>query len=339
VVVAAVLAGSGGSIPRRLLYAGSLAGIAFVVAGWWYVKNAVRYGNPFYPLYFGHRGVPDAEYQALLDDIQQFGPRTLHNYLRIPVRFNTLGGLPLFVGWYVFPLAAFVSKARRGLLFLVAFVALYTTYWFFLGTHQTRFLANAESLVVILFAVILTQLDVVLLRVVAAATCVIAIAVGTSSNAFGGAQWHAALGRKVQSPSWDYAFGGQTRTAFLEKFFGCQYGAVAYAEAHLSGTVMDNWTQWHDTVLNIYENRVPFVGITPEPGVPVSVQLRRAGMDYIYLRERTKQRFGEETKAAPDTIEAQYYTARLPIEREALRHSTLIWHEDDCRIYRVNRTS
>jgi hypothetical protein len=81
---------------------------------------------------------------------------------------------------------------------------------------------------------------------------------------------------------------------------------------------------------------VPFIGITPEQGEPVAVQLKRADMRYIYIREGTKQRFGEETKAAPDTIEGQYYLARLPIEQQALRHSTVIWHEDDCRIYRVN---
>jgi hypothetical protein len=336
VVVVVVLARAREPMRRRVLYAGSLVAILVVVAGYWYAKNAIRHGNPFFPLYLGHAGVSDAEYQSLVDAIQQFGPRTLHDFLRIPLRFNGLGGLPLFVGCYLFPLAAFIPRARRGLLLLIAFVPLYAAYWFFLATHQTRFLANAESLVVILFAVILAHLDSIPLRALAAAVCALAILIGSPHVFEGSRGWHQVAARKVQSPWWNYAFGGESRTALLESYFGCEYGAVAYAQRHLSGIVMDNWTQWHDSVLSIYADKVPFVSFTPEAGTPLGVQLRRADMRYIYVREGVKQRFAAETKAAPDTIEGQYFLARIRLEGQALRHATLIWHEDDCRIYRVN---
>lgn len=320
----------------RLASAASLAAIPIVVAGFWYAKNAARYGNPFYPLYLGHTGVSQAEYQSLLDAIQQFGPRTLHAFVRIPLRFGVLGGLPLFLGWYMFPFVALVGRARRGLLLLAAFVPLYTTYWFFLGTHQTRFLANAEAVVVILFAVVLLRLDSFPLRVAIAAIAVTAIQLGSPHMLDGSHGWHATIGQKVWSPDWDYAFGRQSRTAYLESSFGCEYGAVSYAQTHLNGVVMDNWTQWHDSILSIYTSRVPFVTLSPEPDIPARTQLRRADMHYAYVREGTKQRFGEETKAQPGTIEAAYYRARYPVEQRALRDATVIWHEGDCRIYRLN---
>ena len=321
---------------RRAWFLASVVGIAVVAAGFWYVKNLIRFGNPFYPLYLGHRGVTDQEYTELVAAIQQFGPRNLHSFVRVPLREATLSGLPIFVGYYVFPLALFIQRARVALAVLVVYVLLYTPYWFFLATHQLRFLAPAETVVVILVAGVATQAQPVALRAVAVGFAVLAIAIGAPHIVGGPGNVKFTLAQKSRSAYWSYGVGVQSRKAYLEQLFGCEYGAVEYAQQHLTGAVIDNWTQWHDSVLSIYIDRVPFQNFAPAPGEPLKTQLRRGELRYVYVRQGMKDKFGAETKQQPATIEAAYYEQRYGPEQRILRDSRMIWREDDCRIYKIN---
>lgn len=76
-----------------------LTALALLPCAFWYVKNAIRYGNPFYPLYLGHPGVSEAEYRRVLLSVQQFQvPRTLSSFLRFPRWLDEPRDVPAFLG-------------------------------------------------------------------------------------------------------------------------------------------------------------------------------------------------------------------------------------------------
>jgi hypothetical protein len=140
---------------------------------------------------------------------------------------------------------------------------------------------------------------------------------------------------KLASPYWSYAVGQESRKHYLESAFGCEYGALEYAQQRLRGTVIDNWTQWHDNVLNIFITRTPFQNFAPVPGTSLREQLRRGALRYVYVRTSLKKKFGQETRSAPDTLEAAYFKPRYAAEQKILRFSKIIWREGECRIYRI----
>jgi hypothetical protein len=338
VVVAIVVVRAGERRRNVLRIAAAAAGITVLTAGFWYGKNLVKFGNPFYPLYLGHEGVPQADYTSLINAIQQFGPRTLHAFVRIPLRFASIAGLPLFLGFYTFPLAAFVRRARAAVVVLVAYVPLYTAYWFFLATHQTRFLASAEAVIVLLFAIVVTEVELLPVRALAAAIAVVAIAVGQprvlppSLHPSVLRAWVGpVLSNKLERPYWPYAIGDQSRESVLHRRFGCHYDAVEYARAHLRGAVIDNWTVWHDDSLFIYSQGTSFSNFASSPDANLWRTLKADDIHYVYLRLGAKDAARTET----DPVEAAYYRARIGTENTILRRSNLIWQKDDCRIYRI----
>src|SRR5262249_38648119 len=117
--VAVVRAGQARASMLRLVAAlcPRLAG----ACGVWFVKEPIRYGNPFYPLYFGHRGVSEVAYRGLIDAIQQFGPRTLHAFLRVPYHYARVQDILVFLSFYVAPFALLIPRARRLLGVLLAY--------------------------------------------------------------------------------------------------------------------------------------------------------------------------------------------------------------------------
>jgi len=223
-VVAAVLLVRRG----RLALAPALAGLTVLACGFWYGKNLVRFGNPVYPLYFGHSGVDEGSYKHFLADVQQFGPRTAYGFVTAPSRYANLGALVAFVSAYVAPLALLVRRFRIEAGILLAYALWYFVYWYWLGTHQLRFLAPAASVAIILSAVALTRRATLV-----AAVLVAIVAVGVAEarlRSFATAQARPAAEAAVGAPKSGYALGLESRRAFLRHYFGCEYDAVAWLE-------------------------------------------------------------------------------------------------------------
>src|SRR5262249_22165686 len=97
---------------------------------------------------------------------------------------------------------------------------------------------------------------------------------------------------------------------------------------------IDNWTQWHDSVLTLFDSRNQFQSFAlPGAGwTAVRVQLRRDDVRYLYLRETVKAAFAKET----DVQEVAYRIPRWSTGKVILRRATLIWSQDDCRLYRID---
>jgi hypothetical protein len=100
----------------------------------------------------------------------------------------------------------------------------------------------------------------------------------------------------------------------------------------LQGNVVDNWTQWHDFDLTVYESGNTFRNFaSTERGARLWASLRNDDIRFVYIRATRKAAFRHET----DPQEVAYRDERLPVETTILRHAHLFWSRDDCQLYRI----
>lgn len=120
-----------------------------LASGFWYFKNLILYGNPVYPFYFGHPGFSDAEFLDAVNNIKLFTvDRTIYNFITLPFHFLLSSyRIPMFFAFFTWPLFLIYYIKKKGdkyfgftLFFLSAYIFLHLVVWFFLATHQIRFL-------------------------------------------------------------------------------------------------------------------------------------------------------------------------------------------------------
>jgi len=84
-----------GDIVKKIFY---FVWPIIIVAGFWYGKNLILYGNPVYPFYFGHPGFDDAVYAQMAAGVKSFiVERNLLNFILLPVIFFSKA-----IIWYYF---------------------------------------------------------------------------------------------------------------------------------------------------------------------------------------------------------------------------------------------
>jgi hypothetical protein len=311
-----------------------LAAIAAVAGGFWYVRNAVRYGNPFYPLLFGHRGFSEVEYRNLVEAIREFGPRNLGSFLTLPERYASFASLPAFLSFYLAPFAVLVRRSSRFALVLVAYFVLYTTYWFFLATHQERFLIPAVATALILAAIAVAWAPRPGAALAMAAAAAVAVAAASPYFDISVDRLVQEGKTKLRASQWRYTLGIETKDEYLERHFGCQYQAVAFMNRRrLRGDVVDNWTVWHDPPVGYYAEDNRFVPLPSDTSSPTGVwrDVRRRGLRFVYVRTGTKERFF----ASRDAQLVLYRRPRAAAERMLLTRSQPIWRREDCTLFRI----
>jgi hypothetical protein len=217
---------------------GGLAGIALTGCVYWYAKNLIRFGNPVYPFFLGHPHVSDAAYRRFVEMVHSFGPRKMSTFLLVPSRFSNYANVTAGLGLVLAPLALLSRGPRRACALLLAYVVLYTTYWFWLGTHQTRFLMSAVVVAIVLAAGAAGAargLPGVAAMIVVAAIFVVGSRVHLDLFRTGP---HSAIQSWLSTEKASYALGLQGRSAYLHHYFGCQVDAVTELEQRgLTGAV------------------------------------------------------------------------------------------------------
>ncbi|MDP2939640.1 MAG: hypothetical protein Q8O13_06170 [Candidatus Omnitrophota bacterium] len=123
--------------------------LAVLIPSYWYIRNFISTGNPFWPIFYrifgGLHLTPEylkyMEYALLKYGIK----RTLINYLLLPwyLTFNPdkFGGSYLNPLFFVFlPVLLFFKEKKRIIIHLLFFSGLYLTVWFWFLSQQQRFL-------------------------------------------------------------------------------------------------------------------------------------------------------------------------------------------------------
>ena len=69
--------------------------------------------------------------QSLVESIHQFGPRTLHEFVRVPNRFANYGDILVYLSFFLAPFSLLVRRSATIVWVMFAFFAMYVAYWFF----------------------------------------------------------------------------------------------------------------------------------------------------------------------------------------------------------------
>ncbi len=317
-LLAAAVVGAHAFRARDRRLPAAFAAIAVLACGYWYGKNLVRFGNPIYPLAFGHPGISDTTYSTFLASVHAFGPRTVTAFLEIPTRFADDGNVTAFFGFVLSPLALFARGPWRASALLLGYAAVYTTYWFWLGSHQTRFLMSAVVVAIVLGAVAIGAARApVWLAVAAVLAFASVVVVHARMNDFG-RNVGGAVSAWLDVPKAKYVLGLETRDAYFREYFGCQVDAVnLLAARHLDGAV----GIWAGDPAPGYSKRnvlVPMV-VTATTTAGVRAQLRNLGVRFALAQGQPV---------------AQLIPGRTPAP--ILAAARPFWHEQDCTLYRLD---
>lgn len=310
------------------------AALTLAVAGYWYLKNAVRFGNPVYPLYLGHKGVSNEDYASLLAAIQQFGPRTLHAFIHVPALFPGPIDLPAFLTFAIAPFALLVRRRRIVSTALGAYFVLYVPYWFFVASQQVRFLFAGLFVGAIAAAVALCA-GGKLVRLTAVAVAVAAFVVLHPS---GNLTWHnfeTDEANKLGSDTSRYAIGAESQDDVLARVFGCSYRVSRYLPQHgLKGGVVDDWSQWFGFDLSLYRSNAfgPLPDDVERLGfATIARGLRRQDIHFLYVDQANKDGMAGST----DPIMHRWWLDRRETDAELVRTGRLIYRSGDCSLYRL----
>jgi len=296
-----------------------------VFAGFWYLKNLILLKNPFYPLYFGHEGLDEPTYRGLISAIEQFGPKTPNYFFSLISHYLTVNGITVYLSFYIALLAFFIRKYKPFVRTILAYYLLYTLYWFFIATHQIRFLMPAIVAAIILTSIVVSKIKTELL--------IISILI---LSLFFKDYWKHYWDTKLHVPERQYALGNIDKAEFLTRQFGCQYKIIEYLEKNnLSGAVVDNWSVWHAPSVSFYakDNRFTTLGLNVNQNVSQALEVsERANAKYIYFNEKVKETHLQD----PDPLVIESKLRKLPLEEYLLNKSNLIYASDDCRLYEIN---
>lgn len=302
---------------RALRLAAGLAGIALTGCIYWYAKNLVRFGNPVYPFFFGHPQVSDSAYRRFVGLVHSFGQRKMSTFFLVPSRYSNYANVTAGLGLVVAPLALLSRGSRRASALLLAYVALYTTYWFWLGTHQTRFLMSAVVVAIVLAAGAAGAtrgLLGVAAVVVVAGTFVVGSRVHLHLFRTGP---HSALQSWLSTEKSSYTLGLEGKSAYLHHYFGCQVDAVAELERRgLSGAV--GLPELAPPLDFPHNNAVVPLRITASTPAGVREELTRDGFRFLLSPGRSP--LGLSSNSAAKSV---------------LAAAEPFWHHDGCWLLRL----
>ena len=299
--------------------------------GVWYIKNLALYLNPFYPMYFGHVGVPNETYLGLMAAIQQFQPKTIQTFVHLIDHYRRYTEITVYASLFLAPLALLVKRERVFIKLLTAYYLLYIPYWFY-STHQIRFLMPAIVVASILTAVIVAQYlnKKTILYLVG-----LTIIVGLIWPNWAITVWHRYWNTKLHLVERQYALGNISETEYLSREFGCQYKVVEYLKRNkIEGKILDNWSVWHDPSVSYFSTQNKFVVWTRPPGATqtASELAKEQGIKYLYLKTSTRRRYLDD----PDLTVEKTKLPKTNTEQALLKNSLLIYENGECQLYQLN---
>jgi len=301
-----------------------LAAVCGVMGGFWYIRNLLWFGNPFYPLYLGHYGVAEEQYRELVAAIQQFGPKTLTNLIERVKYFREIPRIPVLAALVATPLSWLVGKNRKFVRILSLYVLGYLLYWFYLGTHQIRFLAPSVMTALLVAAIVLSRVKMIWLLMAAAAVTIYMLL----TPYFDQTVWSYFWSTKFHLTERQYALGNLTQDEFMTRWYGCYYESIRYLEEKGGeGAVVDNWSSGIEFNVPFYARNWWYVRTTEED--PGKLQAMRA--KYMLVNGRAKKQYLERPEAYFRDTKAKL----LEYEEWLTQHSKLTKSYGECEIYTI----
>jgi hypothetical protein len=290
------------------------AGVELVICAFWYVKNLIRFGNPFWPFYFGHQPLDDQTYSNFIAGVHAFGAQTIQTFLEVPWRFANDASIVPFVALSVVVVALALRLTRWPAVYVLALV----TYWFWIESHQVRFLLSGVVVAIVAVVIAAAAGGRVERAALAIAALAAVVVVQANLRPFSPRTVSGAVLSWLGSPKAGYALGLDSRAAFFRRYTGCQAEAVAYLDLHPSlSPVLVRQT----SLAPWFARRTTFGKLPDDAGTPARAlsELRAGGFHAALTREDEPASFAS-TDAASTAI------------RGRLRP---IWRHDGCTIFAV----
>lgn len=306
--------------PKNLLKVSGVLPFVYgliIFGSFWYFKNIVLYLNPFYPFYLGHKGISEELYSSMIQNVQQFGDRNLCNLFKI--LFTNYSGqdfhiLPALLSPLV---VVFIIKKYKDIWPLVVYYFYYLVYWFFFGTHQTRFLGPAIVVSLIVFGFVYSKIN----RYLTSTIILFTLIISTRMNF----DWKGYIDKKLYLEERRYSLGQVSKEGFLSQKLGCQYRTISYINHNnIDSGILDNWSVGKSPPLGFYMNNSTFVNysdvITSDMHLTTDYLLDR-NVNYLYFNEKYRDKLSNTTK----------------IEDKIISRSQLLFHDDTCYLYKIQR--
>ncbi|MFA6082432.1 MAG: hypothetical protein WC773_03405 [Patescibacteria group bacterium] len=310
--------------------------LLFVFAcGYWYIKNIYFYGNPFYPLYFGHRFISDSEYLEILASVRQISDRSLSGIIEIVTNFLTPANFNVFWAIILFPIALLVRKSRSITAILVVYAASYFAYWYFFASRQDRFMIAAIVAATILIAILLGSIRYRWSIPIVAVFLIMSYFL-INHHANGVVEYRKALKEKRNQVGVQYVLGQVSTRQYMSSLFGCAY--LTFDDMKINGwngNVIDNWTVWHDPNVGFFATNIGLVQFNAPLGTTdaqLNEMVHKQSLKFLYFNQGTKERFAQET----NTGMVEYRQGRAEVEARLLQNATLISQQGPCMLYKLN---
>ena len=210
--------------------------ITLVIAGIWYLKNFLWFGNPVYPLYFGGPGWSSERLRLYNDYLHSFGTgNSILSLISMPITLFTkheiFGAVmnrndilnPLFLLIFLVPFTHHNRISR----FLVAAAGIRFLLWF-IGSQQIRFLLPIDPAFSIIAAIVILEIQGRLKKAPALGTFLPMLSAGLMLITL---FYQIQLARKLQP--WNFLTGGESTDGFLTRNVG-DYAAAHYIQTELS---------------------------------------------------------------------------------------------------------
>lgn len=295
---------------------------ALLFGGFWYAKNWLTLGNPFYPMYFGHRGMSDASYLEIMNAIWQWEPKTWVTFLHKIGQYITYTGAVTYVSIYLPLLAFFMKKERRWLFLLSGYFFLYLPYWFLLATHQVRFLLTGLIVASIVSGIMLAQLP----RKIALLGLLILLGVSffvrpyPARNLLSHYTWI-----NFHVVERQYALGNISEREFLHREFGCAYDTITFLnDQYNTKDVIDNWTVWAGPSTQYFTHGYHYLRYE-------DMRQPRDTFGYLYINTQ----YQAQSRKDPDPFIVEHVVRVEPVEQALLPTATLIYEQDACKLYKL----
>ncbi|WKZ25992.1 MAG: hypothetical protein QY322_01635 [bacterium] len=313
---------------KKIIYFINFGLGVFIFGSFWYMKNLLLYLNPFYPLYLGHKNVPEDLYKSLVDAIQEFGPKTLNYFLKIVSRYLTTNGTLVYLSIFIAPFGLIEWKKNKFVLILSLYYVLYSAYWFFLGTHQIRFLAPALVVAILITSYLVSKINQKIIFCISTLAFSILFILGQP--------WYSFWNTKLRVNERQYAVGNLTESQFLNRHFGCQYQVIKYLDDNnIVGSVIDNWSVWHAPSVSFYATKNQFQTYsttTLKSEQQIKQEINDGNISFIYFNSKVRQKH----LLNDDSIVVRTRDEKLPVENYLLKNSKLEFNESDCYLYRID---
>ena len=302
---------------RRYGVLGKLTALGAAACAYWYGKNLVRFGNPVYPFVFGHPGVSDATYRYFVQTVQEYGDRSVVNFVRTPLRFAGDSSVAAYLGFALSPLALAARGPRRSAALLLAYVIAYSAWWYWFESSQVRFLMPAVVVAIVLAAVALAAARGVGGTVVVLGCAVVLLALARLDTGGFNLRLNDAGRSWLGTDKAEYVLGLESTHHYLERYFGCEVDAVdALAARHLSGNV----ALWDLAPPPDYprHNRLESMKITATTTAAAAAQLRSRGIRFALAQGMPVQQLSANPAAWP-----------------LLQRAMPFWSGGGCTLYRL----